>query len=172
MSTKFTISDMYLIYSVMCAVFKSFPESEFELVEALTAKVEEANKLIDDFVDWEDTVDVFVYGHFSYDECPPIQMLCKELLDGEVEPAVRRFLKATKLPLKAPSLPAPVREPLERGTTYYVPVISLHGASTIQKYWTGDFVDTIILNNGLVHRTQAEALAHAEYLISLTRTKS
>lgn len=66
------------------------------------------------------------------------------------------------------NVPEPVREPLSEGTMYYVPHLFSGKADFYS--WAGDDVDHHFLRSGLVHLTEEAATAHAQALISLTKS--
>lgn len=66
------------------------------------------------------------------------------------------------------NVPEPVREPLSEGTMYYVPHLFSGRAEFYS--WAGDDVDHHFLRSGLVHLTGEAAIAHAQALISLTKS--
>jgi hypothetical protein len=63
---------------------------------------------------------------------------------------------------------APEREPLPEGTTYYVPDLLDGGAEAYR--WDDDDTDSRFLRSGLIHLTEEAATAHAQALISLTKS--
>lgn len=70
-------------------------------------------------------------------------------------------------------VPEPVREPLEEGTTYFVP--NLHGVLPDPHYesiWDNCGIDVRRLVHGLIHLTREAAELHAKALLSFTEKKA
>lgn len=64
-------------------------------------------------------------------------------------------------------VPEPVREPLECGTEYFIPIIR-ERRFAIDFYWTDEKTDKRFLERGLIHLTEEAAIAHARALLSFT----
>ena len=62
----------------------------------------------------------------------------------------------------------PVREPLQNGENYFVPVIDCGDYHASRFSWDNDSTDKRLLKKGMVHLTNEAALAHAKALIALT----
>lgn len=65
-------------------------------------------------------------------------------------------------------VPEPVRQPLEVGTVYYVPLVSNSGYVHYVNKWAGDSTDMRLLTRGLVHLTAEAAVIHGRALVALT----
>lgn len=76
--------------------------------------------------------------------------------------------KAPPLNINGHVVPAPERKPLSNGTEYFVPYLFDGKADNYE--WAGDDVDNHFLNRGLVHLTEEAASAHAQALISFTKS--
>lgn len=78
-------------------------------------------------------------------------------------------IKPETININGHELPAPVREPLEVGTPYWQPLI---GSSKLEAAWVwrAHEVDTFLLKRGLIQLTKEAAIAHAEALLSFTRS--
>ena len=76
--------------------------------------------------------------------------------------------KAAPLNINGHLVPAPEREPLPYGTTYYTPLL-LDGKATTCA-WYDDQTDHRLLNSGLIHLTKEAALKHAQALISISKS--
>ena len=76
--------------------------------------------------------------------------------------------KAPPLNINGHVVRAPEREPLPNGTTYYVPDLCDGGAEDYE--WDNDEVDHRLLRSGLIHLTEEAATAHAQALISLSKS--
>jgi hypothetical protein len=67
-------------------------------------------------------------------------------------------------------VPEPVREPLERGTTYYMPCIQPYSAKeTNETEWLNDECDHCWLKAGIIHLTEEAAATHTKALLSFTQ---
>ena len=76
--------------------------------------------------------------------------------------------KAPPLSINGHVVPAPEREPLPNGTTYYVPDLYDGGAEDYE--WYNGEADRRFLRSGLIHLTEEAATAHAKALISLSKS--
>lgn len=76
--------------------------------------------------------------------------------------------KAPPLNINGHVVHAPEREPLPEGTMYYVPRL-FSGKADFYR-WGGDGADHHFLRSGLIHLTEGAATAHAQALISLTKS--
>ena len=76
--------------------------------------------------------------------------------------------KAAQLNINGHLVPAPEREPLPYGTTYYTPLLLDGKAATCA--WYDDQTDHHRLNSGLIHLTKEAALKHAQALISISKS--
>lgn len=69
-------------------------------------------------------------------------------------------------------VPEPVREPLNQGQAYYIPIIanSFNSPNPYAQFmWTGTSIDNHWLSRGLIHLTKEAATLHAEALLSFTK---
>lgn len=77
--------------------------------------------------------------------------------------------KPTTININGYEVPEPVRSPLERGKTYWIPAIMFYNQMYDNHVWGGDSFDVYFLNRGLIHLTEEAASKHAEALLSFTR---
>lgn len=78
-------------------------------------------------------------------------------------------IKPETININGHEVPAPVREPLELGKMYLF-VHFWDDAVVSEVAWSGDRVDRHRLKLGLIHSTKEAAIAHAEALLSFTRS--
>ncbi len=78
-------------------------------------------------------------------------------------------IKPETININGHEVPAPVREPLELGKMYLF-VHFWDDAVVSEVTWSDDRVDRHRLKLGLVHATKEAAIAHAEALLSFTRS--
>lgn len=81
-------------------------------------------------------------------------------------------IKPKTITINGHGVPKPVREPLENGDKYWMPDIKypdtyLYNTNT----WNGCVTDVARLKNGVIHLTKEAAIAHAEALLSFTRSE-
>lgn len=77
-------------------------------------------------------------------------------------------IKSETININGHEVPCPVMEPLENGDSYFV-VTRLEPCGVRCLYWTSGPIDLQMLELGLVHLTQAAAIAHVNALLSFTR---
>jgi len=68
-------------------------------------------------------------------------------------------------------VPEPVREPLEEGQLYYVPIIGSEFMRLDCRLWNHNDYCTHVLKAGLIHRTQEAAELHRKALLSFTEAR-
>lgn len=78
-------------------------------------------------------------------------------------------IKPETININGHEVPAPVREPLKLGQMYFF-VHCWDDAVVSEVIWNGDRVDRHRLKWGLIHSTKEAAIAHAEALLSFTRS--
>jgi len=78
-------------------------------------------------------------------------------------------IKPETININGHEVPAPVREPLELGKMYLF-VHFWDDAVVSEVTWSDDRVDRHRLKWGLIHSTKEAAIAHAEALLSFTRS--
>lgn len=78
-------------------------------------------------------------------------------------------VKPETITINGHEVPCPVREPLEVGTKYW---LAGPNRPEIAEYftWRNQQMDEIWLKRGLIHLTEEAAIAHAEALLSFTRS--
>jgi hypothetical protein len=79
-------------------------------------------------------------------------------------------IKPKTININGHEIPEPVREPLTKGQSYFIPDLATRGAGSCEWLWHGDTPDLLWLERGLVHLTKEAAKAHAEALLSFTRS--
>jgi len=90
----------------------------------------------------------------------PLRFLGDSCVDG-----YEWRVKPETITINGREVPCPVREPLEIGTKYYRTIVS-HVEST----WLGWECDKAELKDGVIHLAEEAAIAHAEALLSFTRS--
>ena len=78
-------------------------------------------------------------------------------------------IKPETININGHEVPAPVREPLKRGQTYWL-VRCCSTVGSESQTWHGDPQDFLWLKNGLIHLHHKNADAHTEALLSFTRS--
>lgn len=66
-------------------------------------------------------------------------------------------------------VPEPVRDESDmvNGGEYYFPLVN--GEDLCEDYyWSGDYMDLLLLKRGLIHKTKEAAIAHAKALIKIS----
>lgn len=66
------------------------------------------------------------------------------------------------------NVPEPVREPLEKGTLYWVPIPS-SGDKAFHAWWSDQEHEHLRLADGLVHLTEAAAVTHAKAMCGVAK---
>lgn len=77
-------------------------------------------------------------------------------------------IKPKTININGHEVPEPVREPLEYGQFYFIPIVDYED-STSQISWDGGLYDRRNLSRGLIHLTAEAAEAHAKALLSFTQ---
>ncbi len=77
-------------------------------------------------------------------------------------------IKPETMSINGHEFPAPAREPVQKGQVYFLADICHHALTT--HIWTECSADTLWLERGLIHLTREAAIAHAEALLSFTRS--
>lgn len=87
-----------------------------------------------------------------------------------LDDADREFrIKPETININGHEVPAPVWEPLVDGERFFMP--NLRFDSPVVEYrWAGGAYDIQVLERGLIHLTKDAAIAHAEALLSFTRS--
>lgn len=78
-------------------------------------------------------------------------------------------IKPETITINGIEVPAPVREPLNRGQTYWL-VRCCSTVGSESQTWHGAPQDFLWLKNGLIHLHHKNADAHTEALLSFTRS--
>lgn len=80
-------------------------------------------------------------------------------------------IKPETITINGHEVPAPEREPLEKGQEYCSPDFKYPGECLYDQLdWTGDGLDVARLKAGVIHLTKEAAISHAEALLSFTRS--
>lgn len=79
-------------------------------------------------------------------------------------------IKPETITINGHEVPCPVREPLEYQDGYYVPCVSNKERFAIFSWRPSCGDDSRLLSLGLIHLTPEAAIAHAEALLSFTRS--
>lgn len=89
-----------------------------------------------------------------------------ELLDA---PATEYRIKPRTIKIGEVDVPEPVRDESDmvNGGEYYFPLVN--GEDLCEDYyWSGDYMDLLLLKRGLIHKTKEAAIAHAKALIKIS----
>lgn len=78
-------------------------------------------------------------------------------------------IKPETITINGHEVPRPVREPLRYGQIYYTPRIN-NEVLYAELKWNDDNIDRRLLERGLIHTRKESAIAHAEALLSFTRS--
>lgn len=79
--------------------------------------------------------------------------------------------KQNTIVINGHEVPAPIKTPLMDGVTYFVPVISGQDRLYDWFLWEGDSYDYLLLERGLIHMTEDNAIQHSEALLSFNKGK-
>lgn len=96
-----------------------------------------------------------------FDDDNPLVYLTDDTFEWRIKPET--------IDINGIEVPCPVREPLRYGQIYYTPRIRDEVLYAELK-WNDDNIDRRLLERGLIHLTKESAIAHAEALLSFTRS--
>lgn len=92
-----------------------------------------------------------------------------EIANKEYPPQTYR-IKPKTININGIEVQEPCREPLTRGTTYWIPVVG--AAKLVVSFpWSEDKYDYIVLAQGIIHLTEEAAVQHMKALLSFTQIK-
>ena len=79
--------------------------------------------------------------------------------------------KQNTIVINGHDVPEPIKTPLMDGATYFVPVIDVQDRLYDWYSWDGDSYDYLLLERGLIHMTEENAIKHSEALLSFNKGK-
>lgn len=95
--------------------------------------------------------------------------ILQAIADHEVNPRYEFRIKPETITINGHEVPAPMRGPLGDGQEYWLTDPAKDLMCALMQ-WTGSDFDFVWLTRGLIHLTEDAAIAHAEALLSFTRS--